>query len=127
MVKTKTKIESQLQKKTSKELVETIIAAKKKEKWLEVASILSSSRRNSININLNQIDNLAKDGDVVVIPGKVLSQGELGKKVKIVAYKFSGKAKEKLLKSKMQISSIIDEIKKNPEAKGVRILNNAEK
>ena len=45
----------------------------------------TSSRRESININLNQIDILAKDGEVVVIPGKVLSQGELGKKVKHAA------------------------------------------
>lgn len=126
-MKTKTKIESQLQKKTNKELIETVIEAKKKEKWIGIASILSSPRRESININLNQIDNLAKDGEVIVIPGKVLSQGELNKKVRIVAYKFSGKTKEKLLKSKIQTSNIMDEIKKNPDAKGIRILTNTEK
>lgn len=121
-MKTKTKIESQLQRKTNKELVETIIAAKKKEKWLEVASVLSSPRRESININLDQIDKLTKEGDTVVVPGKVLSQGEISKKIKIVAFGFSEKAKEKLLKSKVQTSSIMEEIKKNPEAKGIRIL-----
>jgi len=126
-MKTKTKIESQLQKKTNKELVETVIAAKKKEKWIEVASILSSPRRESININLSQIDSLAKDGELIVIPGKVLSQGDINKKIKIVAYKFSEKAKERLLKSKIQISSIMDEIKKNPDAKGIRILTNTGK
>lgn len=122
MTKSKTKIESQIRRKTNNELVETIIATKKKDKWLEVASILSSPRRESIDLNLGQIDFLAKDGEVVIIPGKVLSQGEIKKRIKIVAYKFSGKAKEKLLKEKIQISSIMDEIKKNPEAKGVRIL-----
>ena len=122
MTKTKTKIESQIRRKTNNELVETTIAAKKKVKWLEVASILSSPRRESIDLNLGQIDFLAKDGDVVVIPGKVLSQGEIKKKIRVVAYKFSEKAKEKLLKEKIQISSIMDEIKKNPEAKGVRVL-----
>ncbi|MEK6741925.1 MAG: 50S ribosomal protein L18e, partial [Nanoarchaeota archaeon] len=122
MTKTKTKIESQIRRKTNNELVETTIAAKKKVKWLEVASILSSPRRESIDLNLGQIDFLAKEGDVVVIPGKVLSQGEIKKKIRVVAYKFSEKAKEKLLKEKIQISSIMDEIKKNPEAKGVRVL-----
>ena len=122
MVKTKTKIENQIRKKTNDELVETTIAAKKRDKWLEVASILSGPRRESIDLNIGQIDFLAKEGDIVVIPGKVLSQGELTKKIRIVAYKFSEKAKEKLLKEKIQISSIMDEIKKNPEAKGVRIL-----
>ena len=122
MTKTKTKIESQIRRKTNNELVETTIVAKKKVKWLEVASILSSPRRESIDLNLGQIDFLAKEGDVVVIPGKVLSQGEIKKKIRVVAYKFSEKAKEKLLKEKIQISSIMDEIKKNPEAKGVRVL-----
>jgi|SRR3989344_1762148 len=121
-MKTKTKIESQIRKKTNTELVETVITAKKKEKWLEVASILSSPRRESIDLNLDQIDELSKEGDTIVVPGKVLSQGELSKKIKIVAYKFSEKAKEKLLKSKIQTSNIIEEIKKNPEAKGVKIL-----
>ncbi len=122
MTKTKTKIESQLKRKNDSELVETTIAAKKKDKWLEVASILSGPRREAVDLNLGQIDILAKDGDVIVVPGKVLSQGEVKKKIKIVAYKFSGKAKEKLLKEKIQVSSIMDEIKKNPEAKGVRVL-----
>lgn len=49
---------------------------------------------------------------MVVIPGKVLSQGEIKKKIRVVAYKFSEKAKEKLLKEKIQISSIMDEIKR---------------
>ena len=126
-MKSKTKIESQLKRKTNDELVDTIIVAKKKEKWLEIAGILSSPRRESINLNLSQIDNLTKEGDTVIIPGKVLSQGEISKKIKIVAYRFSGKTKEKLLKSKIQTSSIMEEIKSNPEAKGIRILTNIRK
>ncbi|MBU1252121.1 MAG: 50S ribosomal protein L18e [Nanoarchaeota archaeon] len=121
MIKTKTKIEKQLQKKTGS-VVETVIAAKKENGWMEVASILSGSRKNSSNLNLSEIDDKVKDGESIVIPGKVLSGGELNKKVKVVAFGFSEKAKEKLLKSKIQTSSIIEEIKKNPEAKGIRIL-----
>mgnify|MGYP001613512789 CR=1 FL=1 len=49
MTKSKTKIESQLRRKTDDELVETTIAAKKQEKWVEVASILSGPRRESID------------------------------------------------------------------------------
>ena len=121
-MKTKTKIDKQIEKKTNSELVETIIAAKKKDKWLEVAGVISSSRRNSIEINLNELESKVKDGELVVIPGKILSQGELTKKVKIVALKFSEKAREKLSKAKISCSTILEEIKVNPEAKGVRIL-----
>jgi large subunit ribosomal protein L18e len=122
MTKSKTLIEKQLQKKRNPELVKTIIAAKKKNKWLEVAGILSSPRRKKININLDKINNEAKEGETVVVPGKVLSQGELNKKIKVVALSFSKKAEEKISKAKGEISTILEEIKKNPEAKNVRFL-----
>ena len=121
-MKTKTVIEKQLQKKTNKELVDTIITAKKNETWLEVAGILSGSKKNRTNVNLEEIDKEAKEGETIVVPGKVLSQGSLDKKVKIVALGFSEKAREKLLNAKCEISNMLEEIKKNPEAKGIRIL-----
>ena len=121
-MKSKTKIEKQLQRKTNSSLVNTIISAKKNDKWLEVAEILSGSRRKMANLNLKKIDEESKVGETIIIPGKVLSQGEITKKIKVVALGFSEKAKEKLLKSKSEILSILEEIKKNPEAKGVKIL-----
>ena len=126
-MKSKTKIEKQIQKKSSRELVETIIAGKKKIKWLEVAGILSGPRRKSLNLNLGEINEKSEEGDTIVVPGKVLSQGEIDKKIKIIAMRFSEKAREKLLKSKTQVSSIVEEIKKNPEAKAIRILTNTGK
>ena len=121
-MKTKTKIDKQIQKKSNKELIETIIAAKKKDKWLKVAGILSGPRRKTVSLNLGKINENSKDGETIIVPGKVLSQGEISKKVKIVALGFSEKAKEKLLKSNIHSSSIIEEIKKNPDIKKCRIL-----
>jgi len=121
-MKSKTKIGKQVRRKTSSSLVDTILAAKKSPAWLKVASVLSSPRKNSISINLGDLDRLSKEGETILVPGKILSQGELNKKIKIVALKFSETAKEKLLKSKIQITSITDEIKNNPSAKGFRIL-----
>jgi len=66
---------------------------------------------------------LSKEGDTVVIPGKVLSEGEISKKIRVVAKGFSEKAREKLLKSKTPIAFIEEEIKTNPEGKGIKILN----
>ncbi len=122
MTKTKTKIEKQLQKKNSSYLVETVIAAKKNSKWIKVANILSGSRRNKRGINLSELDEKAKEKDIIVFPGKILSMGEVSKKIKVVALSFSEKAKEKLLKAKCDTSTILEEIKKNPEAKGIKIL-----
>ena len=122
MVKSKTKIQKQLQRKRNPELVETILAAKKNEKWLEVAGILTNSKRKKICKNIDEIEKDAKEGEIIIIPGKVLSMGESSKKLKIAALNFSEKAKDKLLTSKSQIISILDEIKSNPSAKGIKIL-----
>ena len=121
-MKSKTKISKQTEKKSNTELVETIINAKKQEAWLEVASILSGPRRARICMNLEDINKKSKEGETVVIPGKVLSQGELTKKIKVIALNFSDKAKEKLLSSKCQIAYIQEEIKSNPSGKGVKVL-----
>lgn len=122
MIKTKTKIEKQLLKKRNPELVRTILAAKKNKDWLDVASIISSSRRNRPSLNLNEISKGSKTGEIIIVPGKVLSLGELDKKLKIAALSFSEKAKEKIKKSQGEALTIMEEIKKNPDAKGVRIL-----
>ena len=121
-MKTKSKIEKQVQRKTNSILFETIIACKKNKAWFKVAEILSGPRKNRINLNLEELDRKIKDEKIIVVPGKILSQGELDKKIKIVALGFSEKAKEKLSKSKIETSNILQEIKKNPEAKGVKIL-----
>ena len=121
-MKTKTYIEKQTKRKTNPELIETIRLAKKHTKWQEVAGVLSSSRKMWKNANIEEIDKATKEGDVIVIPGKVLSEGEINKKIRVVAFNFSERAKEKLLKSKCELLTIIEEIKKNPEAKGIKIL-----
>jgi large subunit ribosomal protein L18e len=120
-MKSKTKIEKQSQKKRNSDLVETIRLAKKSKAWIKEADILSRPRRKSISLNLSEIDDKTKTG-VAVVPGKVLSQGELNKKIKVVALAFSEKAKEKLTKSKNHPTFILEEIKKNPSAKGIKIL-----
>ncbi len=121
-MKSKTLIEKQLQKKNNPDLVKTLISAKKKEKWIKIAQILSGPRRKRVNLNLDEINKQSKEKEKIMIPGKVLSQGEINKKIKIIALSFSEKAKEKLKKSGCEISNILNEIKSNPSAEGIRVL-----
>lgn len=120
--KSKTKIEKQLRKKNNSELVETIVAAKKNQAWLDVAAILSSSRKNRKDANLSEINNSAKGTKKIVVPGKVLSQGNINKKIKIIALNFSDKAKEKLSRAGCETSRLLEEIKSNPSGEGLKIL-----
>jgi len=119
MIKSKSKIEKQLIRKSNPLLTETIILAKRNPKWIEVASLLTLPRRKRKNINIEELKNC--EGTVVVC-GKVLSEGEISKKLKVCALSFSKKAEEKLIKSNCEISTIDEEIKKNREMKGVTVL-----
>ena len=121
-MKSKTKISKQALRKLNPELVETIRTAKKHKNWQEIASILSGPRRIKIAINLDKINKDSKVGDIIVVPGKVLSMGEVDKKIKVVALGFSEKAKEKLKKAGCQTLTILEEIKKNPKGEGIKVL-----
>jgi len=114
-MKTKTKIDKQSKRKSNSDLVQTILLCKKNKAWLEVAGILATTRKNKVAVNLSQIK------EDCVIPGKVLSVGEV-KKAKVVAFNFSEKAKEKILKAGGTVVYMADEIKKNKEMKGLKLL-----
>lgn len=118
----KTKIKSNLRRKTNPAIVALVAHAKKQPAWLALARFLSGPSKNYSFYNLNQIDKHAKEGDTILVPGKVLGSGDLTKKVVIVALSISSSAKEKLKKTKSEFIHIADEIKKNPKAEGVKIL-----
>ena len=125
-MKSKTLIEKQMKRKLNPEIVETIILAKKNKKWIEAAGMLASPRRKKLSLNFDEIEKKAEKikENIIVVPGKVLGDGELKKKIKLVALSFSKHAEEKLKKGKADFSTIKDEIKSNPEAKNVKVLKN---
>jgi large subunit ribosomal protein L18e len=116
------KIKTQKRKKTNPYIVETIAVTMKNEKWKPVSRLISSPSSNYSSLNLSQIDVRTKEGDNIVIVGKVLGQGELSKKIRIAALSFSSTALEKAKKTKSEMVLIKDEIKKNPKFEGVKIL-----
>ena len=120
-MKSKTKISKQIEKKTNSNLVETLILAKKNAGWVEVAGLLSGPRRKRINVNLNELNEFAKEGGKIVVPGKILSQGEIGKKVDVIAFAFSERAEAKLKEAGCKTLNLLEEIKSNPEAKDIKV------
>ncbi len=118
--RSKIKIKKRL--KTNPQLAETIKLAIKNSNWLKVANVLASSTRKQPAINLSTIDKNAELGDTIIIPGKVLSQGELTKRIKICALGSSEKAKGKIKNAKSDFVFLIEEIKKNPKAEGIKVL-----
>ncbi|GAH16373.1 unnamed protein product, partial [marine sediment metagenome] len=56
--------------------------------WKRIATDLDKSSSKRRVVNLSKINQYAKDQDIVVVPGKVLSLGELSKKLTIAALNF---------------------------------------
>lgn len=89
--------------------------------WKRLAFDLEKSTRQRREANIFKIDKCTREGETAVVPGKVLSEGELNKKITIAAFKFSDKAKEKINKSGKAIS-LQQLMKENPKGKKCRIV-----
>ncbi len=115
----KTQLKNRARRKTNPELSNIIYLATKNPSWVPLAKKLSGPTQLHTSINLDELDQQLKDGDKAIIAGKVLSKGDLTKKVTLCALAYSQTAKEKLAKAKISLISLEDEISKNKEAKGV--------
>ncbi len=90
--------------------------------WRDIAIRLEKPLRNWAEVNLDKIERYINDGEIALIPGKVLSSGVLTKKVSVAAWSFSEKAREKIESIGGKCLSIDELVKINPKGKGVRIL-----
>ena len=118
----KTKIEKRLQEKENPKLRRLIILLKKQKQpfWHQVAKELARPKRKTSEVNLFKINKHAKDKETVIIPGKVLSSGSISKQVRIAAFSFSSKAREKI-KHAGGNAIEIEELLKSPD-KTVRMI-----
>jgi large subunit ribosomal protein L18e len=87
-----------------------------------VADDLERPTRIRREVNLSRINRYTKEGETIIVPGKVLGGGELDHKVIISAFKFSESALSKLKKSGSVIIPLQDVAKQPLTGKKVRII-----
>jgi large subunit ribosomal protein L18e len=90
--------------------------------WRRVSEDLQKPSRQRRVVNLYKIDKYARDNETILVPGKVLSVGNLSKKVDVAAAFFSAEAKQKIEAAKGKALTINELLKHNPEGKKVRIM-----
>jgi len=107
-----------------KSLKELIIDLKKTDVaiWKRIAKDLEKPTRIRREANLYKIDKFARKDESVVVPGKVLSIGEISKPITIAAFRFSDEAKRKISDKKGKAISIAELLKTNPKGSKVRII-----
>jgi len=118
----KTRLKRRVHQKTNPKVAAAIYLAYKNPSWMKLAKLLSQSTRKHSSVNLMEIDKQTSLGDSVLVPGKVLSLGEVTKKIKICSFGISKEALEKLKKTKSEWVNITDEIKRNPKAEALKII-----
>lgn len=112
---------------TNKSLKELIVNLKKLSGeqnikiWKMVAEDLEKPTRQRRKVNIYRINKCTRDNEIAIIPGKVLSEGELKRKITIASFQFSDKAKEKINKTGKAIT-IQQLMKENPRGKNTRII-----
>ncbi|MCQ2069823.1 MAG: 50S ribosomal protein L18e [archaeon] len=90
--------------------------------WRDIALRLEAPSRVWAEANLSKIDKNAKDGETVLVPGKVLAAGEITKAVNVAAYSFSSKAEAAIVAAGGKVMTIRDLMAENPTGSKVRIM-----
>ena len=115
-------------KPTNPELIRAVKMLKKRSKetgerlWKYAAEKLMKPKRRRVEVNVSRINRYTKEGDMVVVPGSVLGAGNLDHKVIVAAWKFSEKAKEKIIQAGGEAITIEELMERNPKGSGVIIM-----
>ena len=78
--------------------------------WTDLAEKMDKPTRGKIEVNIDSINKvaLAHKGKILVVPGKLLSRGELTEKVTVVAVSASASAQEKISAAKGEFIALKD-------------------
>ena len=90
--------------------------------WKRLSRLALKPTRARRAVNLNRIAGLTKDGDVVVVPGKVLGTGSIGHGITISAFGMSESAAGKIAASGGSVISFGEMTSRFPTGKGVALL-----
>ena len=90
--------------------------------WKRLAVDLEKPTRQRRIVNLSKIQFYSKEGETILVPGKVLGAGQVDKPTTVAAYAFSGQAKEKIEKCGGKAITIPELMQTNPKGAKVRIL-----
>ncbi len=90
--------------------------------WKRIATDLEKPSRRRRIVNLWKVEQLAKEGELIVVPGKLLGDGVLTKKVTVAAASYSAEALKKLAASGCTALSLRELVKAHPDGKNIRIL-----
>jgi large subunit ribosomal protein L18e len=85
---------------------------------VKVTKLVNLPKRARVSVTVYKLDKNSKEGETILVPGKILHSGKLSHKIKIAAVSYSERAKKEISTSGSSMISIDEALK----AKGVRII-----
>lgn len=90
--------------------------------WKALEEEFQKSRSNRRRVNIQKLNRVTKEGDIIIVPGKILGNGALAHKITVCAFSFSEGALNKLSTTGTKVISLQSLINNHPEGKGVKII-----
>ncbi len=90
--------------------------------WASVADGLERARHPSRPVSIGHLDRIAAAEETVVVPGKVLADGSLSKRLTVAAWAYSAEARAKIHAAGGTALSLHDLLKAKPDGSGVRLV-----
>lgn len=90
--------------------------------WRDIAVRLEKPRKSYAEVNVSKINRYASEGEILLVPGKVLGSGALDFAVHVAALSFSDAAIDKIAAVKGKCMTIEELVESNPTGSKIRIL-----
>ena len=90
--------------------------------WRDIAHRLERPARLWAEVNVSKLEDVMRDGETAVVPGKVLSAGFINRPVTVAAFRFSGKAREKIMEAGGKCLTIRELVESNAKGAKCRII-----
>lgn len=90
--------------------------------WRDIADRLERPNRVWAEVNVSRLQRVLDDGDVAVVPGKLLGTGRIATSVTVGAFQWSKSAKTKVEEAGGEVLRIEDLLEDHPTGTEVRIL-----
>lgn len=90
--------------------------------WRALERRLLGPISNRREVNINRLANVTKEGQVIIVPGKILGSGEIGHKLTVCAISISESATNKITASGGKVITINELVEEYPDGRGVRVI-----
>jgi large subunit ribosomal protein L18e len=90
--------------------------------WRQASMMLSSTKAQRVEISLGRMSRIAEAGSTLLVPGKVLGDGILDKKLVVGAFSFSTTARTKIEAAGGSALSLEQLVKKHPKGSGIKLV-----